>query len=174
MAGVVIMVFGAFAFAFLVPGSVGKGVIASLLTGLPVFLLAKFMPAKTKTGASVYVDIVGFREFMTRAEKDLLERMGDAHLFSKFLPYAMALDVTDNWAKAFEGIYQQPPEWYVSPVGIRTFNLTPSPIRFSQLPRTLLPPCFLPPEAVAVAAGLEDVDLQGEGSERWRWKLVKK
>ena len=48
--------------------------------------------------------------------------MGDAHLFSKFLPYAMALDVTDNWAKAFEGIYQQPPEWYVSPVGIRTFN----------------------------------------------------
>ena len=58
MAGVVIMVFGAFAFAFLVPGSVGKGVIASLLTGLPVFLLAKFMPAKTKTGASV---VCGYR-----------------------------------------------------------------------------------------------------------------
>jgi len=68
------------------------------------------------------MDILGFREFMTRAEKDRLERMGDADLFSKFLPYAMALDVTDNWAKAFEGIYQQPPEWYVSPVGIRTFN----------------------------------------------------
>jgi len=122
MAGVVTLVVGAFAFAFLVPGSTGKGVIAGLLTGLPFFLLAKFMPAKTKTGASVYMDIVGFREFMTRAEKDRLERMGDADLFSKFLPYAMALDVTDNWAKAFEGIYQQTPEWYVSPVGIRTFN----------------------------------------------------
>jgi uncharacterized membrane protein YgcG len=122
MAGVVIMVFGAFAFAFLVPGSIGKGVLASILTGLPVFVFAKFMPAKTKAGASVYMDILGFREFMTRAEKDRLERMGDSHLFSKFLPYAMALDVTDNWAKAFEGIYQQPPEWYVSPVGIRTFD----------------------------------------------------
>jgi len=121
-AGVVIMVFGALAFALLVPGSIGKGVIASILTGIPVFLFAKFMPAKTKAGASVYMDILGLREFMTRAEKDRLERMGDTHLFSKFLPYAMALDVTDNWAKAFEGIYQQPPEWYISPVGMRTFN----------------------------------------------------
>jgi uncharacterized membrane protein len=97
-------------------------VLASILTGLPVFLFAKFMPVKTKAGASVYLDILGFREFMIRAEKDRLERMGDSHLFSKFLPYAIALDVTDNWAKAFEGIYQQPPEWYASPVGIRTFD----------------------------------------------------
>jgi len=116
------MVFGAFAFAFLVPASIGKGVMASILMGLPVFFFAKFMPAKTKAGASVYMDILGFREFMIRAEKDHLERMGDSHLFSKFLPYAMALDVTDNWAKAFQGIYQQPPEWYVSPLGIRTFD----------------------------------------------------
>jgi len=122
MGGIVMMVFGAFAFAFLVPASIGKGVMASILMGLPVFFFAKFMPAKTKTGASVYMDILGFREFMIRAEKDHLERMGDSHLFSKFLPYAMALDVTDNWAKAFQGIYQQPPEWYVSPLGIRTFD----------------------------------------------------
>ena len=122
MGGLVMMVFGAFAFAFLVPASIGKGVMASILMGLPVFFFAKFMPAKTKTGASVYMDILGFREFMIRAEKDHLERMGDSHLFSKFLPYAMALDVTDNWAKAFQGIYQQPPEWYVSPLGIRTFD----------------------------------------------------
>ncbi len=122
MGGIVIMVFGAFAFAFLVPGSIGIGVLASVLTGLPVLLFAKFMPARTKTGASVYMDILGFQEFMVRAEKDRLERMGDSHLFSKFLPYAMALDVTDSWAKAFQGIYQQPPEWYVSPVGIRTFD----------------------------------------------------
>ena len=126
-AGVVIMVFGALAFAFLIPGSMGKGMIASILTGIPVLLFAKFMPAKTKAGTSVYMDILGLREFMTRAEKDRLERMGDTHLFSKFLPYAMALDVTDNWAQAFEGIYQQPPEWYVSPVGNKTF----SPYAFS-------------------------------------------
>jgi uncharacterized membrane protein len=79
------------------------------------------------------MDILGFREFLTRAEKDRLERMGDSHLFSKLLPYAMALDVTDNWAKAFQGIYQQPPEWYVSPVGIRTFD----PYTFSHAIRSV-------------------------------------
>jgi uncharacterized membrane protein len=44
------------------------------------------------------------------------------NLFSKFLPYAIALDVADNWAKAFEGIYQDPPDWYVAPGGFRTFS----------------------------------------------------
>jgi uncharacterized membrane protein len=80
------------------------------------------MPIKTRVGTSTYMDILGFQEFMNRAEKDRLERMGDKALFSKFLPYAIALDVTDNWAKAFEGIYQEPPDWFVSPVGFRTFN----------------------------------------------------
>ena len=59
---------------------------------------------------------------MSRAEKDRLERMKDKDLFSKFLPYAIALDVVDNWAKAFEGIYQEPPDWYTSPAGLRTFH----------------------------------------------------
>ena len=48
--------------------------------------------------------------------------MGDMNLFSKFLPYAVALDVAENWAKAFEGIYQDPPNWYVSPGGFTTFH----------------------------------------------------
>ncbi len=47
-----------------------------------------------------------------------LKRLGDINLFSKFLPYAVALDVADNWAKAFEGIYQDPPDWYVIPRGV--------------------------------------------------------
>jgi uncharacterized membrane protein len=80
------------------------------------------MPAKTKAGALAYMAILGFQEFMNRAEKDRLERMGDKDLFSKFLPYAIALDVADNWAEAFEGIYQEPPNWYISPGGFRTFH----------------------------------------------------
>ncbi|MCL4476018.1 MAG: DUF2207 domain-containing protein [Nitrospirae bacterium] len=99
-----------------------KSALSGLLAGLPVFAFARVMPAKTKAGASVYMDILGFQEFMNRAEKDRLERMGDKNLFSKFLPYAIALDVADNWAKAFEGIYQNPPDWYVSPEGFRTFS----------------------------------------------------
>jgi uncharacterized membrane protein YgcG len=120
--GFLIMFIGAFALALLIPYSVGKSIFASILTGLPVIVFGRFMPAKTKAGASVYMGILGFQEFMNRAEKDRLERMGDKDLFSKFLPYAIALDVADNWAKAFEGIYQEPPDWYVSPIGFRTFS----------------------------------------------------
>jgi uncharacterized membrane protein len=120
--GILIMVFGSFALALLTPFSVGRSILASILTGVPVLAFARFMPVKTRSGASTYMDILGFQEFMNRAEKDRLERMGDKDLFSKFLPYAIALDVADNWAKAFEGIYQEPPDWYASSGGFRTFS----------------------------------------------------
>ena len=99
-----------------------KGFIAGILTGLPAFAFSKAMPAKTKTGASAYMDSLGFQEFLSRAEKDRLERMKDKDLFSRFLPYAIALDVVDNWARAFEGIYQEPPQWFRSQEGFRTFS----------------------------------------------------
>jgi uncharacterized membrane protein len=121
-AGFVVLVFAVLAFVFVTPGWGAKSLIAGILTGIPVLGFAKFMPVKTRAGASAYMDILGFQEFMNRAEKDRVERMGDMNLFSKFLPYAIALDVAENWAKAFEEIYQNPPEWYISPVGYRTFS----------------------------------------------------
>jgi uncharacterized membrane protein len=124
--GIIIAVACAILFSILI--SSPKGVLAGILMGLPVVGFAKVMPAKTRTGSAVFMDILGFQEFMNRAEKDQLERMGDKDLFSKFLPYAIALNVVDNWAKAFEGIYQEPPQWYSSHAGLRTF----SPSHFSR------------------------------------------
>jgi uncharacterized membrane protein len=121
-AGVIIMIVAGSAAGFISPYSMGKNIIAGILTGIPVLAFSRVMPAKTKAGAAVYIDILGFQEFMNRAEKDRLERMGDKELFSKFLPYAIALDVADNWAKAFEGIYQEPPQWYVSQGGFAAFS----------------------------------------------------
>ena len=114
----------AFALSTLLGDAIGgvRAISAGVLTGLSVLGFAKFMPAKTREGSAVYMQILGFQEFMNRAEKDQLQRMKDQNLFSKFFPYALALDVADNWAKAFEGIYQEPPDWYVSPGGMRTFN----------------------------------------------------
>jgi uncharacterized membrane protein len=72
--------------------------------------------------------VKGFEEFLLRAEKDRLERMKDQNLFEKYLPYAIALGVSDRWAEAFEGIYQENPGWYASHEGIRTFH----PVSFHQ------------------------------------------
>jgi len=120
--GILLMVFGCFALLlFLSPDATVKSILAAFLMGVPVLAFAKFMPARTRSGALAYMDILGFQEFMNRAEKDQLERMGDKELFSKYLPYAIALDVVEHWAKAFKGIYQDPPNWYVSPGGFQMF-----------------------------------------------------
>jgi len=121
-AGILTIIFGSMLTAFLITSLTVKMIIAWMLTGLPFFIFGRVMPAKTKVGASAYIDVLGFQEFLNRAEKDRLERMDDKNLFSKFLPYAIALGVEDNWAKAFEGIYQETPNWYVSPGGFRTFS----------------------------------------------------
>jgi len=114
----------AFALSTLLGDAIGgiRAISAGVLTGISVLGFAKFMPAKTRGGSAVYMHILGFQEFMNRAEKDQLDRMKDQNLFSKFFPYALALDVADNWAKAFEGIYQEPPDWYGSPSGMHTFS----------------------------------------------------
>lgn len=100
---------------------------AGVLTFLSVAAFARAMPAKTAAGAAAHMGILGFREFLNRAEKDKIERMGDKDLFSKYLPYAIALDVADRWSKAFKEIYQEQPDWYVMPAGPRMFN----PVIFS-------------------------------------------
>jgi uncharacterized membrane protein len=151
--GFLLMIIGVFPLAFITPYSMGKSIAASILMGFPLIAFGRFMPAKTRAGASVYMDILGFQEFMNRAEKDRLERMGNKDLFSRFLPYAIALDVADNWAKAFEGIYQEPPDWYVSTGGFRTF----SPYDFSHsihsVASTLSSAMFSAPRGSGIGGG---------------------
>ncbi len=130
-----------------------KSYVVGVLTGIPLFAFGRVMPAKTRTGASAYMDTLGFQEFMNRAEKDRLERMGDKNLFAKFLPYAIALDVTDNWAKAFEGIYQEPPDWYVSPVGYRTFTPSAFTHSFSSMTSSLGSAMFSAPRGSGGGGG---------------------
>jgi len=97
-------------------------VIAAFLAGVVVFLFAPCMPVKTVKGVKALGAIRGFEEFLSRTEKDRLERMKDANLFERCLPYAIALGVSERWAKAFEGIQQEPPRWYVSRGGFDTFR----------------------------------------------------
>jgi len=125
--GVVIAVFGSLAAVWLAPDYVAKGVAAAVLSGLIVIAFSSAMPVKTRAGALVHMHILGFQEFMNRADRDRLERMGK-DIFYKYMPYAIALDVVDHWAAAFEGIYGEPPSWYVSTAGFRTF----SPVAFSR------------------------------------------
>ena len=106
-----------------------KNYVAFLLPGLGLLLAARHMPAKTRKGAWAAAEVRGFEEFLSRAEKDRLQRMKDLNLFEKFLPYAIALDVSDRWAAAFEGLHQEPPRWYV---GASDWHGGVRPARFNE------------------------------------------
>jgi uncharacterized membrane protein len=162
--GILLMVFASVALAIFMRDAPGKSFLAGLLTGLPVLAFARFMPAKTRAGASVYMDILGFQEFLNRAEKDRLERIGDPNLFSKFLPYAISLDVADNWAKAFEGIYQDPPGWYGAPGGFRTFSPYLFTHSINSVTSTLASTMYSAPRGSGVSGGGGGGGFGGGGS----------
>jgi len=84
---------------------------AILLAAVIIFLFSRLMSAKSLKGVRTRVEILGFQEFMNRVDADRLKRM-PPDTFEKFLPYAMALGVEHRWAKAFQGIVQNPPTWY--------------------------------------------------------------
>jgi len=92
-----------------IPVAIVSGIVALAI----VIIIGKQLTACSLKGARAQVQIRGFQEFMNRVDADRLKRM-PPDTFEKFLPYAMALGVEHRWAKAFEGIVQNPPSWYQS------------------------------------------------------------
>jgi uncharacterized membrane protein len=125
---------GAIAFGFLVGIGGAKimeslgmqptsAIVAGIASGLIIAAFGIFMPSRTVRGTRELENILGFREFLSRVDADRLNRVVKTpEMFEKFLPFAMALGVENTWAKAFEGIYSQPPTWYTGSSRMQMFN----------------------------------------------------
>ncbi|HJQ10294.1 MAG TPA: DUF2207 domain-containing protein [Gemmatimonadaceae bacterium] len=88
-------------------------VIATVVSLITLAIFAQIMPARTVEGARARESSLGFKEFLSRVEEDRFKRMiTSPELFEKYLPYAMAFGVEENWANAFRDIYREPPQWY--------------------------------------------------------------
>jgi len=83
---------------------------------LIVYLFGRQMSCKTFYGVRTFTAVRGFQEFMQRVDADRLKRM-PPDTFEKYLPFAMALGVEQQWAHAFEGLLKEPPNWYQSSSG---------------------------------------------------------
>lgn len=86
--------------------------------------LTVIMRKRTKQGSEWYGKLLGFRNFIEKAEKDRIEKLVEENpsYFYNILPYAYVLGVTDIWAKKFEEIGMQPPQWYSGYSSDRMFN----------------------------------------------------
>ncbi|WP_018183834.1 DUF2207 domain-containing protein [Kaistia granuli] len=115
----VLLFTGIFALAF---GGAGLGVFLSAVRGpldlavlvlpfalLPVLASAfSWMRSPTPEGQKLRDAIAGFRQYLGIAEEHRLEMLHPPEktpeLFERYLPYAVALDVENAWAKKFSGI----------------------------------------------------------------------
>jgi uncharacterized membrane protein YgcG len=90
--------------------------IPIVFAGLLMLALAHAMPRRTGPGREMYRRILGFRQYMTVAETDRQRFNEETNLFQEYLPYAIVYGCVDKWAKAFEGLENQPDtsSWYVS------------------------------------------------------------
>ena len=110
---------GAGAGAFGVLGQLAGAAIIGVpigLAGLLMFILSRAMPRRTGPGREMYRRVLGFRQYMTVAETDRQRFNEEVGLFQEYLPFAIVFQCVERWAKAFEGLANQPDtsSWYVS------------------------------------------------------------
>jgi len=80
-----------------------------LLSAMMVnYLFFHLLKAPTGAGRKVLDEIAGFKRFLSATEKDRMNMLNPAdrtpQLFEKYLPYALALDVEQQWAEQFADV----------------------------------------------------------------------
>ncbi|MEO8176009.1 MAG: DUF2207 domain-containing protein [Sphingomicrobium sp.] len=83
--------------------------LAIPLIGLPLVVSAFFwIAAPTREGRTVLDHIAGFRQYLSIAEGERLDRMtppkDTPELFERYLPFAIALGVENHWADRFQSV----------------------------------------------------------------------
>lgn len=99
-----------------------------LICAVVIFLLSRFFRKRNESGNLLYQRLEGFRRFVKKAEKPVLERLlkEDPKYFDKTLPYAVAFGEVERWTRQFDGLLSEPPQWYHSGL-----HATSGPQRFS-------------------------------------------
>lgn len=118
--GKCLLIAGAFAFGGLALATAMPIIVAALQSGwwLPLVIpilavpvvLSSFwwMSAPTTAGRAVLDRIAGFRQYLSIAEGERLDRMtapaDTPEIFERYLPYAIALGVENRWADRFRDV----------------------------------------------------------------------
>lgn len=95
-----------------------------LFSGLLLLLFSLTIDIKSKEGNKKYYYLLGMKMYINTAEKHRIEFHNDPRryneVFERLLPYAMIFGLEKKWAKLFEDIYTQTPDWYEG--NFSTFN----------------------------------------------------
>lgn len=83
------------------------------LTGIVMFIVSRYMPAKTAKGTEAAAHWLAFKNYLQEIEKHTdLEQATD--IFEKYLAYAVAFGLERSWIRKFASTPGAPiPPWYV-------------------------------------------------------------
>jgi len=106
---------GTFIYSLSLSGNAIRGLI-SLAAAAILGILSNLCSRRTESGRWYEEKLTGFKEFIKAAELDRIQLLADENpnYFYDILPFAMVLGVTDKWAKNFDSIMKEPPNWYNS------------------------------------------------------------
>lgn len=123
--------FGLFAYANATSYPAAAGIIVLFLLNAMFYFLLK---APTMEGQAIMDEIEGYKLFLETTEKDRLNVMNPPdvtpEVFEQNLPYAIALDVENEWSERFEGQLERmgqqssgySPAWYHGTSGMHGFG----------------------------------------------------
>ncbi len=102
--------------------SVLLGVMAGLIgAGVVLGIFSGSMPARTAHGFTLYRQALGYKLFISKAEKYRAQFMEKENMYEQVLPYAIVFGVTKELAQAMKALEVKPPQpgWYY---GSHVFN----------------------------------------------------
>ncbi len=93
------------------------------VAGLMLSILSAAMPQRTALGFELYRRALGYKLFISTAEKYRQRFFESQNTFTQALPYAMLFGLTNKFAQALKQIGYQPdsPTWYT---GVHAFSLS--------------------------------------------------
>lgn len=92
--------------------------LALIGTGILMFFLSTRFNKRSPDGNKTYQRLEGFRRFVEKAERPVIERLlkDDPHYYDKTMPYALAFGYLKQWNRMFDGLLMEPPSWYGGPM----------------------------------------------------------
>lgn len=107
----------------------GGGLIgfAVILAGLVLIVFHRALSTRTAAGRDLMQHTLGFRLYMSTAEKYRQQFAEKAEIFTQLLPYAIVFGCVSLWAKAFEGLDTSSSNgWYVGRAPLQAAFLSSS------------------------------------------------
>jgi uncharacterized membrane protein len=107
--------------------------LGSIVSGVILAFVSRFMPRKTAYGRNVYRRILGYRMFIDKAEKYRQQYFEKQNMLNEVLPYAIVFGLTGKFADAMKdmGLKTTRPSWYTSAHAFNTINFVNSMDSFS-------------------------------------------